>query len=87
MVEHHQYPRCALVVKNVEVRDENDNLIGHNSHGAVTPQEMISFIETLLTAQREEIENKITKYIVENRDKVERIDRYVLDELLSTLNQ
>lgn len=58
----YEYPRCALVMKNVEVRDENDELIGHNSHGAVTPNEMkshnrLSLIK-VMKALEEELEGE-----------------------------
>ena len=45
----YEYPRCALIMKNIEVRDENEELIGHTSTAAVTPEEIKSFISSHLT--------------------------------------
>lgn len=44
-------------------------------------------VGNLLTHQREEFESSIQKYIQEDRHKVERMDRYVLDDLLTLLSQ
>src|SRR3990167_10607038 len=45
----YEYPRCALIMKNIEVRDENEDLVGHTSTAAVTPEEIKSFITTQIT--------------------------------------
>ena len=43
----YEYPRCALIMKNVEVRDEDEKLIGHTNTAAVTPEELKFFITAL----------------------------------------
>lgn len=62
----YEYPRCALVMKNVEVRDENEELVGYNSNGAVTPEEIKSFIENLLIERDRELLEFIEKDIKNN---------------------
>ena len=44
----YEYPRCALIMRNIEVRDENEELIGHTDSAAVTPQEIKSFFRSSL---------------------------------------
>ena len=57
----YEYPRCALILKNIEVRDEDDKLIGHINNAAATPESIKSFIRSLLESERTRIAKEIEK--------------------------
>ena len=58
-------PNSRLCTKDMEVRDEDDKLIGHNQHGAAVSRDLKAFLESklrlLATTISEECEKKKVK--------------------------
>lgn len=87
---NYQCKKCKVPPSPVEwERRFEDELCDRNHTGLMLAEEqkmlVKDFIRDILSSEESRIVEVVKEYVKENREKIERLDRYVLDNLLSAL--